>query len=513
VLSGRGQQSGLPAFYTGDACVAPTTETSHCGGAADRADLLAGVNRTGIIGVRIAAETPVQIGRIEMATYRIILLLTVVMSMGCNSFAAKPAETNLNENARLAARGNNCFALELYQKLQGEKGNLFLSPYSISTALAMTYAGARGQTQEQMAQVLCFPTSKNAAQPRVEGVPPSNRGQDARDTGGSPPGAGVPQARAPLTPEDFAKAFSEIVKELNARGGKGTYELRVANALWGQQDSEFLPAFTRLVEDQYRGHLERVNFVKAAEKARRTINAWVEKQTNGKIKDLIGPGLLDGMTRLVLTNAIYFKGTWASQFQKDQTQDEPFTLADGGKVHVPMMNQKARFGYGETDTLQVLEMPYVGQELSMVVLLPKESAGLSDLEKALTVENVSKWLGGVHKQEVIVAVPKLKMTHKFSLGAVLQAMGMTNAFSSQADFSGMTGRRDLFISAVVHQAYVDVNEEGTEAAAATGVTMKLTAIAPGKVPVFRADHPFLFLIRDIRSGSILFLGRTMNPKE
>jgi len=177
-----------------------------------------------------------------------------------------------------------------------------------------------------------------------------------------------------------------------------------------------------------------------------------------------------------------------------------------------MMNQKARFGYGEADSLQVLEMPYVGQELSMVVLLPKETAGIGDIEKALTAENVSKWLSGIRKQEVIVAVPKFKMTHKFDMGAVLQAMGMADAFTPQADFSGMTGRRDLFISAVVHQAYVDVNEEGTEAAAATGVTMKLTAIAPGKVPVFRADHPFLFMIRDIRSGSILFLGRTMNPK-
>jgi len=320
------------------------------------------------------------------------------------------------------------------------------------------------------------------------------------------------EAREPLAPEDFARAFSEIIKDLNARGGKGTYELRVANALWGQQDFEFLPSFTKLVENQYGGHLERVNFVQAAEKARRTINTWVERQTNGKIKDLIGPGLLDSMTRLVLTNAIYFKGTWASQFKKSETQDEPFTLRDGGKVQVPMMNQQARFGYGETDTLQVLEMPYVGQELSMVVLLPKEPAGIGALEKALTAENVSKWLSGVHKQEVIVAVPRFKMTHKFSLGAVLQAMGITDAFSRGADFSGMTGRRDLFISAVVHQAYVDVNEEGTEAAAATGVAMTLTAMAPGKVPVFRADHPFLFLIRDIRSGSILFLGRTMNPK-
>ncbi len=422
-----------------------------------------------------------------MATYKTILLMTGVVSMGCNSFAAKPTETSLSDNARLAACGNNCFALQLYQRLQGEKGNLFFSPYSISTALAMTYAGAKGRTQEQMAQTLCFPTAKEVVQKLAEG-------------------------REPLTAEDFARAFGEIIKDLNARGGKGTFELRVANALWGQQDFEFLPSFAKLVEDQYGGHLERVDFVKAAEKARRTINAWVEKQTNGKIKDLIGPGLLDSMTRLVLTNAIYFKGTWARQFQKEGTQEEPFTLLDGGKIQVPMMNQQASFGYGEADGLQVLEMPYVGQELSLVVLLPREPAGVGELEKALTAENVSKWLSGVRRQEVIVAMPKFKMTHKFSLGAVLQAMGMTDAFSRQADFSGMTGRNDLFISAVVHQAYVDVNEEGTEAAAATGVTMRLTAMAPGRVPVFRADHPFLFLIRDIRSGSILFVGRVANPK-
>jgi serpin B len=422
-----------------------------------------------------------------MMMHKMVLLLTMVVSVGCRNFAAEPAQTNLSGSAKLVAGGNNGFALQLYEKLQGQDGNLFFSPYSISTALAMTYAGASGRTQEQMAQVLCFPTSKEVVQKLAE-------------------------SQEPRSQESFARAFGEIVKDLNARGGQGKYELRVANALWGQQDYEFLASFAKLVEDQYGGHLERVNFVQAAEKARQTINAWVQKQTNGKIKDLIAEGMLDSMTRLVLTNAVYFKGNWATQFKKDRTADEPFTLLDGGTVQVPMMNQKATFGYAETDTLQMLEMPYVGQELSMVILLPKEAAGIGELEKALTAENVSKWLGGVHRREVIVAVPRFKMTQKFDMGTVLKSMGMTDAFSSEADFSGMTGRRDLFISAVVHQAYVDVNEEGTEAAAATGVTMKLTSMAPGNVPVFRADHPFIFLIRDAHSGSILFLGRTMNPK-
>jgi serpin B len=255
-----------------------------------------------------------------------------------------------------------------------------------------------------------------------------------------------------------------------------------------------------------------VNFVKAAEQARQTINQWVERQTNGKIKDLISRGLLDSMTRLVLTNAIYFKGNWASQFKEDRTREGPFDLLDGSKVQVPMMNQTEQFGYAETDTLQVLELPYVGEELSMVILLPKRTDGIGELERELAGESLSKWLGAVRRQEVIVSMPKFKLTSKFSLGQVLRSMGMTAAFSEQADFSGMTGGRDLFISAVVHQAYVDVNEEGTEAAAATGVTMRVTSVGPVRTPVFRADHPFIFLIRDTTSDSILFLGRVMNPQ-
>jgi serpin B len=315
-----------------------------------------------------------------------------------------------------------------------------------------------------------------------------------------------------MTPEQFARAFGQIIKDLNARGGQGKYELRVANALWGQKDYEFLKPFIRLVEKQYGGKLQPVDFVAAREKARQTINSWVEKQTNDKIKDLISPGVLDAMTRLVLTNAVYFKGNWASQFEEDRTRDEPFTLPTGDKVQTPMMNQKAEFGYAENDKLQVLEMPYVGEELSMVVLLPRKADGLGPVEKDLSADALTRWLAGTRRREVIVAIPKFKLTDKFSLESVLTAMGMRDAFSRSADFSGMTGGRDLFISAVIHQAYVDVNEEGTEAAAATGVVMRLTSALPDRIPVFRADHPFLFLIRDKTTGSILFLGRVMNPQ-
>jgi serpin B len=412
--------------------------------------------------------------------------LVVVSVAGCGC-AGQPANNPAGEETTLVARGNNSFALAVYQQLQGNPGNLFFSPYSISTALAMTYSGAKGPTQEQMAQTLCYPTSVQALQK-------------------------LGLTREPLTQEQFALAYGRVIKDLNAQGARNKYQLRVANALWGQQDFEFLPAFIALVQKQYGGQLQKVDFITATEKARQTINAWVEKQTNGKIKDLIGRGVLDAATRLVLTNAIYFKGNWARQFKLDQTRIEPFTLLDGGTVQTPMMNQESKFGYGETETLHLLELPYVGENLSMVILLPKENNGIGKLEADLTAENLAQWLGAIGTRDVIVTIPKFKMTSKFAMESVLRAMGMTEAFSQNADFSGMTGRRDLFISAVIHQAYVDVNEEGTEAAAATGVVMKLTSAGPELTPIFRADHPFLFLIRDKTSGSILFLGRVTNPQ-
>ena len=238
----------------------------------------------------------------------------------------------------------------------------------------------------------------------------------------------------------------------------------------------------------------------------------MEKKTNDKIKNLISKGVLDSMTRLVLTNAIYFNGNWARQFKENRTKDTPFTLTDGQKIDVATMNQKAEFGYLETDTFQALELPYVNEELSMVILLPKQFDALDEFEKTLTPENLTQWLPKIHKREVVVFVPKFKMTSQFSLASVLKSMGMQDAFSSNADFSGINGKRDLFISAVIHKAYVEVNEEGTEAAAATGVVMRLTSIGPAPIPVFRADHPFLFLIRDNLTGSILFIGRVANPQ-
>jgi serpin B len=366
-------------------------------------------------------------------------------------------------------KGNNEFAFDLYNQLRQKDGNLFFSPQSISTALAMTYAGARGDTAEEMAQALHFCLPKTLLHP----------------------------------------GFGALLRELNGEGKKRGYQLSVANALWGQKGEGFKDDFLQLTRDTYGAGLKQVDFAGDAEAARKEINAWVEKQTNDKIKDLLPPGTIDALTKLVLTNAIYFKGDWQSQFKKDQTRDEVFHGASDAKV--PMMHQTAKFKYHDAGDLQLLEMPYGGKELSMVVLLPKKADGLAGLEKSLTADKLAGWLGKVSEQQVIVTLPKFKVTSEFSLNGALEALGMKKAFQMPgADFSGINGKDDLYIKAVVHKAYVDVNEEGTEAAAATGVVVGVKSLPPPK-PEFRADHPFVFLIRDTRNDSVLFLGRLVAP--
>ncbi len=261
----------------------------------------------------------------------------------------------------------------------------------------------------------------------------------------------------------------------------------------------------------YGAGLREVDFAGKTEAARKTTNVWVEDETNKKIKDLIPGGILGRETALVLTNAIYFNGDWASQFGKKATTDAPFTLADDKKVQVAMMRQKGKFRYFETKDFQALALPYVKDELSMVVFLPKDYKGLPNFEGSLAATNLEKWLSGMRRREVQVYLPRFKLTYKNRLDETLKSMGMSDAFGGGADFSGMNGRKDLFISAVLHKAFVDVNEEGTEAAAATGVVMGGTSVRPRPV-VFRADHPFLFLIRDNKSGSILFMGRLVKPE-
>jgi serpin B len=367
----------------------------------------------------------------------------------------------------------NQFALDLYQQLRSEEGNLFYSPSSISTALAMTSAGAVGETKAEMNRTLHF-----------------------------------------QMPNDQLHAEMRALQAFWRTSDRKGIRLNLANRLWGQQRYEFLPEFLRVTRDSYGAELGRLNFANSDE-ARQTINTWIEEQTQGKITDLIPAGTISTDTRLVLTNAVYFHGIWAAPFDKQRTQDEDFYLTAADKIKVPLMHRWDEFRYAAVDDLQVLELPYGDGSLAMVVLLPKKVDGLADLEAKLTVKNLQRWMASVqHEDEVKVYLPKFKTTSQFEMSRTLRAMGMPSAFDANAaDFSGMTGGRDLFISAVIHKAFVDVNEEGTEAAAATGVIMETTSapLQPQEPRVFRADHPFVFMIRDKGNAAILFMGRMTNP--
>ncbi len=370
---------------------------------------------------------------------------------------------------------NNKFAIDLYEQYQSEEGNLFFSPFSISSAIAMTYEGAKGNTAAEMKQVFYFPTSENL------------RG-----------------------------GYQSLYQEINQTDKE--YQLSTANALWAQEDFQFLDKYFDDVEKYYNGKVENLDFVGESEKSRATINNWVEDQTNDKIKDLIPKGTLDGFTRLVLTNAVYFKGDWVKEFNEDDTDSMPFYNTDDilNAPQVEMMvrdDDESEFNYAENSDLQILEMPYSGEEVSMLVLLPKENDGLADLEKDLTAKNLENWQADLENQRVNVLFPKFKFATKYFMVEDLKEMGMIDAFSSEADFSGMTDKKDLFIGEVIHQAFVEVNEEGTEAAAATAVEMKLSSAEPSEpeIPVFKADHPFIYLIQQKDSGNILFIGRVQNP--
>jgi len=395
----------------------------------------------------------------------LLLLTSVFVLLSANGEKSK---------SEALVEGNTAFALDVYQRLKDTKGNIFFSPYSISTALAMTYAGARENTARQMADVLHFTLDQNNLHP----------------------------------------TFAKLETWLNEIREKGDVQLNVANSLWPQKGYPFLKEYLTLSEKYYRVTITPLNYRQAVEEARKIINQWVEEKTKDKIKNLIKPGILNSLTRLVLVNAIYFKGNWASQFDEKRTRDDTFYLLSGQRVQVPLMAQKKEFRYAGTGSLQVLELPYVGEDLSMIVLLPRKTDGLPELEKHLTPETLMQWIAGLRKQEVQVFLPKFKMTSQFRLDQTLPAMGMRDAFdSSKANFSGMDGRRNwLYIGAVIHKAFVDVNEEGTEAAAATAVAMRIKMGRPTS-PIFRADHPFIFLIRDNRTGSILFIGRVLDPSQ
>jgi len=385
--------------------------------------------------------------------------------------ARKPKVSAPSESViKLTVAGNTRFALDLYGLLSAQPGNLFFSPYSISSALAMTWSGARGATADEMADTMHYQHSL----------------------------------------EEVASVFANLNETLT--GSNTGYELRIANRLWGQNGYEFAAEFLALARDYYGAPLATVDFAGATEAARTHINDWVAEQTNDKIENLVPPNAIDNLTRLVLTNAIYFKGSWVRQFDPAATRDAPFRLTDGGTQTAPMMYQEARFGYARHDGMQLLRLPYEGRQVSMIVLLPDAADGLPSLEASLNADQLAEWMEDLKEVDVQVYVPRFEMSSQFSLRQALVALGIETAFDAKrADFSPMLGRRELYISAAVHKAFVEVNEEGTEAAAATAVMMGIESVR--EVPVFRADHPFVFLIHDARTDSILFVGRLSNPQD
>ncbi len=374
---------------------------------------------------------------------------------------------------------DNAFALDLFHQISSQPGNLFFSPHSISVALAMTYAGARGDTAAQMAQSMHFTL------PQAQLHPAFNKLALDLDQ----------RAKAEGIPED--KAF----------------KLHVVNAIWGQDGFHFLPAYLDLLAGNYGAGMHLLNFINDPEGSRKVINEWVSQQTEKRINDIIPPGAIDPLTRLVLSNAIYFKADWASEFNKDATSGGAFNLPDSSQVTVPMMYQHRQFRYAEGDGLQALELPYAGVQLSMLILLP-EAGKFDDIQTSLSTDQLDALVAGLQYQDVQLWLPKFKYEYSLSLNDSLLQMGMTDAFDeNRADFSGMDGARDLYIGAVLHKAFVAVDEAGTEAAAATVVIMQAASMPQGSPIEFRVDRPFFFLIRDNPSGAILFLGRVMNPAQ
>lgn len=367
------------------------------------------------------------------------------------------------------ANANNKFAFDLYSQLnKSEKENIFYSPYSISAALAMTYEGAKGQTADEMKSVFHFPES-NILRP------------------------------------NFAAIYNDINK------GVKDYELRTGNALWIQQNYSLLEDYISRVEKYYGGKAANLDFAKETEKSRQTINSFIEEQTNQKIKDLLPPGSLNELTRLVLTNAIYFKGTWEWEFDKSDTREQEFKITPTDIVKTPMMYmkpEKVRFNYADLGDLQILELPYKGEKISMLVLLP--TGNLESIEPTLTAEKLSEYKSQMQETKLdALYFPKFEFDTKYTLNENLKALGIPSAFDpAKADFSGMTTAEKIWIDFVIHQAYVKVDEKGTEAAAATAVGMVGSAMPRN---VFKADHPFIFLIQEKDTGNILFFGRVVNP--
>lgn len=389
-----------------------------------------------------------------------------------NAVFERPSINDVAKYEKSFVTDNSKFAIDVYQRINSSEGNISFSPYSLSAALAMTYGGARGKTEEQMAHALRFNLDHKYIHP----------------------------------------SFQSLESHLNEMQGSEGIKLSVANALWPERRYHFIKTYLGLLKEYYDASVVPLDYKSEVKKSRETINAWVESETQGKIKDIIEPGMLGELTRLVLVNAIYFKGRWEYQFEKKHTKIAPFYVSQGETVNHPLMTQVNDFGYAKIGSGHLLELPYEGRNLSMLVLLPNKKDGLGELERSLSIQSLTGWKRKIKEEKVRVFLPKLEIEHGLRMDQTLKSLGMVDAFDQEkADFSGMDGKGDdLFVGTVLHRVFVTVNEEGSEAAASTAVAMKRSA-HPVTIPVFRADHPFIFLIQEKRTGSILFMGRVRNP--
>ncbi|MGP8214694.1 MAG: serpin family protein [Bacteroidia bacterium] len=366
--------------------------------------------------------------------------------------------------------GNNEFAFKLFAEINNGSHNLFYSPFSISSALAMTYAGAREETEMQMSKVLCF-----------------GKQQDSLNTN-----------------------FEKIINGIESDTASGL-RLNIANSLWVQKKYQFLDSYFDIVKTNYLSELNNVDFATETEKTRNEINGWVEQKTNYKIKDLLPEKSISSNTELVLVNALYFKGEWTYKFSEKATRKDIFHLNENDTVSADFMNIMEYYNYYQDEKFQVVELPYKGNKVSMIVFLPVKKDNMKSADKEFDYKYYTSAIKSLKPEKVRLSLPKFNTTESFDLGDTLKKMGMPMAFSPLADFSGMTGKKGLFISKILHKSFIDVNEEGTEAAAATAVVMKMTATRPSPFKVFKADHPFMFILRDNTTGGILFMGEIINP--
>ncbi len=369
--------------------------------------------------------------------------------------------TPIEVNSKNIIEANNQFALDFYSKVSSDdEKNIFFSPTSISIAFAIAYEGARGNTADEINQAFGFPKND----------------------------------------EERRNAYFAMIEQLNEKDAK--YKLRIANALWLAEGFEPFQEYVNTAKTYYDSEVSTVNFLTDGIDI---INDWVKTKTEEKIKQLFPPGSGDSSTRMAITNAIYFKGTWVEQFDEEQTKMDDFRVNQQTVVKVPMMELKTTFlNYTRNDQLEILELPYEGDKLSMLILLPTSVDGIKSLEESLTTDNLNQWAGKLRKAKTKVFMPKFTLETEYGLIPVLKELGIHDAFGN-ADFSGIS-ESDLFIEKAIHKAFVDVNEEGTEAAAATGIIMAESAPVP-----FRADHPFIFIIQDKETGNILFIGKIVDP--